>query len=170
MKLSDERYTRRYAVEPLIEYINPEHIIWCPFDTEESQFVKVFRENGFKVVHSHIDEGKDFYIYEPEKWDIIISNPPFTGKRRIFEHAFSFNKPFCLLMTLDWIRDATPKKLFRVRNKDLQLLMFDERMQFDNCENGKIPFSSAYYCYDFLPKNTILKSLKENRNQLKLGV
>ena len=80
---NDECYTKRYAVEPLLEFLEPfrNQIIWCPFDTEESEFVKFFRENGFKVVFSHIDNGQDFFQYEPDQWDLIISNPPFTGKK-----------------------------------------------------------------------------------------
>jgi hypothetical protein len=57
-------------------------------DKEDSEFVKQIRENGNKVIHAHISEGKDFYTYEPdEHWDCIISNPPFTNKAKIFERA-----------------------------------------------------------------------------------
>ena len=40
---NDECYTYRYAVEPLLEFLEPyrNKTIWCPFDTEESEFVKV---------------------------------------------------------------------------------------------------------------------------------
>ena len=54
-------------------------MIWCPFDKEESWFVKLISEKN-KVIYSHIDNGQDFYNYEPtEHWDCIISNPPFSG-------------------------------------------------------------------------------------------
>lgn len=135
-------------------------IIWCPFDTEESKFVKVFRDNWYKVIASHIDNWQDFYNYEPEEWDIIISNPPFTNKRKIFERALSFNKPFLLLMSLTWLNDSAPKQLFM--EKDLQLLMFDKRIKFTKPDwtiDNKITFSSAYYWYDFLPKQIIMEKL-----------
>lgn len=158
---NDECYTKRYAIEPLLPYLEPfrAKIIWCPFDTSDSEFVKVFQENGFKVVFSHIDYGQDFYNYEPKKWDILISNPPFTKKKEIFERALNFNKPFSLLMTLAWLNDSAPAKLFE--NKDLQLLIFKQRMQFKRNDNSKkqINFSSAYYCYDFLPKQIIITNL-----------
>ena len=60
-KASDEVYTPTYAVTPLIKYIkifNPNAVIWCPFDTPQSEYVKVFSQAGFKVIYSHIDEGK----------------------------------------------------------------------------------------------------------------
>ena len=98
-------------------------------------------------------------------WDIIVSNPPFTNKRKIFERALSFNKPFALLMSNTWLNDAAPKQLFK--EKQLQLLMFEERIKFKN--NGvvenKITFSSSYYCYDLLPKDIIMESLFKNKEK-----
>lgn len=59
--------------------------IWCPFDLESSAYVKEFLKAGFNVIHSHIDEGKNFFFYEPEEdYDVIISNPPFSQKKIIF--------------------------------------------------------------------------------------
>ena len=99
---NDEWKTPAYAVHPVIKYLEPSWTIWCPFDLEsESEYVKVLRDAGFKVICSHINEGKDFFIWEPEEcWDIIISNPPFTNKRGIFERAMELGKPFMLLMSL----------------------------------------------------------------------
>ena len=84
---NDECMTLDYAVKPIIKYIPKDWVVWCPFDTENSEFVKQIRENGNKVIRSHISEGKDFYTYEPdEHWDCIISNPPFCfdSKTEIF--------------------------------------------------------------------------------------
>ena len=170
-KESDERYTHEYGVLPLLEFMKPfrKKIIWCPFDTEKSEFVKVFKEEKFNVVYSHIDYGQNYYSYEPKEWDVMISNPPFSHKKETFERALSFNKPFALLMTLDWLRDAAPKRLFR--NKDLQLLMFEERMEYKNSPDcNLIDFSSAYFCYNFLPKQIIMRSLKDNQRQMKLNL
>ena len=157
---NDECLTLDYAVKPIIKYIPKKSVIWCPFDKEDSEFVKQFRENGFKVIATHIDDGYDFYTYEPqENWDCIISNPPFTNKRLIFERALSFNKPFALIMSNTWLNDAAPKQIFR--DKDLQLLMFDKRMKFFNNGqiNNKITFSSSYFCYKLLPKQIIMETL-----------
>lgn len=165
---SDERYTPEYAVLPLLEFLESfkGQTIWCPFDKSESEFVKVLTAYNYDVVYSHIDNDQDFYTYQPEHFDLIISNPPFTGKKDTFERVLSFDKPFALLMTLDWLRDAAPKRLFR--EKDLQLLMFEERVQYKNSDKDCIDFSSAYYCYNFLPKQIIMRSLKEDIRQRKL--
>lgn len=157
---NDECYTPDYAVDAILEFIPENKIIWCPFDTEESEFVKQISKQN-PLMYSHISTGQDFFNYEPDNWDIIISNPPFTNKRKYFERALSFNKPFALIMSNTWLNDSAPKQLFK--NKDLQLLMFDKRMKFispDGRLNNKITFSSSYYCWNFLPKQIIMKELK----------
>ena len=44
-KASDEYYTPREAVLPIIKFIDrgnkPQYTVWCPFDTENSNFVKI---------------------------------------------------------------------------------------------------------------------------------
>ena len=155
---NDECYTPDYAVEPLLEFLESfkGQTIWCPFDEQESAFVRILESAGHTVIYSYIGAGQDFYKYEPAQWDIIVSNPPFTNKRFIFERALSFGKPFALLMSNTWLNDAAPKQLFK--DIDLQLLMFDKRIEFVG-QPGKITFSSSYYCRDLLPKQIVMREL-----------
>jgi hypothetical protein len=155
----DEAYTPAYGVTPILKYIPKDAKVWCPFDTIDSEFVKQISKQN-EVVFTHICYGQDFLTYEPDNWDVIVSNPPFTNKRKFFERALSFNKPFALIMTNTWLNDSAPKQLFK--DKDLQLLMFDKRMKFhspDGRANDKITFSSSYYCWNFLPKQIIMEEL-----------
>lgn len=157
---NDECYTPIEGVLPILKYIPQGKVVWCPFDTEESIFVKEISKTN-KVIKSHIKEGKDFFEYEPEEhWDMIISNPPFTKKKEYFQRVMSFNKPFALIMSIVWLNDKAPKDIFF--DKQLQLLMFDKRMRFINPEGEKMgnpSFSSAYFCYDFLPQDLIIERL-----------
>jgi hypothetical protein len=157
---NDECYTPAYAVAPIVQHVPRGAVVWCPFDTEESQFVVQLRVAGHEVAASHLVRGQDFFTYEPANWDVLVSNPPFTNKRKIFERALSFGKPFALVMTCAWLNDAAPKKLFK--DKDLQLMLFDKRIEFlqaDQRTANKITFSSAYYCYNFLPKQIMIVTL-----------
>ena len=157
---NDECYTPDYAVKPILKYIPEGSTVWCPFDTKESEFVKQISQKH-NVIYSHISYKENFFEWEPMiPWDMIISNPPFTNKRKYFERALSFNKPFALIMTNTWLNDSAPMKLFK--DNDLQLLMFDKRMKFnspDGRPNNKITFSSSYYCYNMLPKQIIMEEL-----------
>ena len=62
---NDECYTPDYAVKPILKYIPKEAIIWCPFDTEESNCVKMLTKNGHNVYFTHIDLGVDFLNVDP---------------------------------------------------------------------------------------------------------
>ena len=156
---NDECFTPAYAVQPILEYIPKYFRVWCPFDTPDSEFVKLISQTH-SVESSHIDEGKDFFTYEPYHWDCIVSNPPFTNKRAFFQRALDLGKPFALLMANTWLNDRAPMQLFEERG--LQLLLLDRRTEFvqANSDNsGRITFSSSYYCCDFLPKDIIIKRI-----------
>lgn len=62
----DEVYTPFYAVEPLSEFIPKDKIIWCPFDEEWSAFYQYFKENGYKVIRSSLNDEQDFFHFQLE--------------------------------------------------------------------------------------------------------
>lgn len=158
---NDECYTPDYAVAPILEFIPKDVTVWCPFDTDQSEFVRQISQKN-PVVHSHIWNDQDFFSYEPEHWDIIVSNPPFQGKRKFFERALSFHKPFALLMTMAWMNEAAPVQLFE--NRGLQLLLFDKRVEFIQPhakQRGKVTFNSSYFCCDLLPESIIMRRLNK---------
>ena len=121
LKINDECYTPAYAVKPLVKYLQPflGKTIWCPFDTEESEYVKVLTAAGHKVIYSHKDDGQNFYDFDdglfakplPE-FDLIISNPPFHNKAKLVEKIINIGKPFALLLPMTWLNDSAPYRLF----------------------------------------------------------
>ena len=158
---NDECYTPAYAVQPILEYIPKDAVVWCPFDTPDSEFVKVLTANSIETIPTHIDTGRDFFEFEPHHYDCIVSNPPFTNKRAFFQRALDLGKPFALLMANTWLNDRAPMQLFEERG--LQLLLLDRRTEFiqpDRDVSGKITFSSSYFCCDFLPRDLIIKRIE----------
>ena len=99
-KESDKVYTPSYAVKPIIKYIKPGSIVWCPFDTIDSAYVEELNAAGFTVIYSHIDNGQNFFEYEPDEYDVIISNPPFSIKDDILRRLDELDKPYAMLMPL----------------------------------------------------------------------
>ncbi len=90
---NDEYYIPAYAVCPILNYLKPASTIWCPFDTEESQYVKIFTENGFTVIHGHIRTGQDFFSVPVPDCDYIISNPPYSRKGEVIKRLYEIGKP-----------------------------------------------------------------------------
>lgn len=95
---NDEWYTPVYAIIPLLKYLKPESKILCPFDTSESNYVKVLRKAGHNVVCTHISEGKDFFKLKKANVDYIISNPPYSKKTEVLEKCFSLDVAFAMLI------------------------------------------------------------------------
>lgn len=148
----DEYYTPKYIVEILLPYIRKKEFktIWCPCDKEQSEYVQVFRKEGFNVIHSHIDDGQDFLEYEPmEDYDAIITNPPFSIKNKIFERCIELDKPFCLLMSATSIQSASFVKVIS-KAKDFNVMMFDKRISYSG---DRPPFPSWYFCSGLFEKN-----------------
>lgn len=165
---SNENYTPYYAVEPILKYILKNKIIWCPCDEEWSAYYQMLKEKGYSVIRSSLSEGKDFFTYEPEKWDIIVTNPPFNIKDRVLERLYSFNKPFAVLLPMNSLQGKTRFKYFQ---QGIQLLSFDGRISFHNKDNMDkyikgTPFASAYFCRDLLPKDLIVEKLVEYNKPL----
>ena len=157
----DEVYTPFYAVEPLMEFLPKDKKIWCPFDEEWSAFYQLLSEQGYEVERSSLNEGKDFFRYEPEKWDILVSNPPFSKKNEVLKRAFSFQKPFALLLPVNSIQSKTRYQIFENR---IQMLCFDGRIDYHTWQNMECytkgnHFGSAYFCRDLLPSKLELRQL-----------
>ena len=161
-KESDEVYTPSYAIKPLLKYISKDKIIWCPFDTEDSEYVKILDNNGNKVIFSHIDNGQNFFEYEPEEnYDLIISNPPFSIKDMIIQRLDELKKPYAILLPIPALQG---QKRFQYM-KNCQALIFDKRINYFKDKETKeiqkgISFGSFYLCKNFLPKDLIFEELQ----------
>lgn len=53
---TDEWYTPENVVLAIEPYIRQFDKVWCPFDKEESNFVKILSKNH-EVVYTHIENG-----------------------------------------------------------------------------------------------------------------
>lgn len=157
----DEYYTPAILVKPILKYLKPNSTIWCPFDTENSEFVILLKEAGHKVIYSHIWLGQDFFNYVPnEDYDYIISNPPFTKKLEVFKRLYELNKPFAMICGLPILNYQEIGEFFL--DKELQLLIVDKKVSFDG---NTASFNNSYFCKDILPKDIIFEHLEHNNSK-----
>lgn len=157
---NDEWYTPRHAVEIILPYIPDGATVWCPFDLPSSQYVHVFGGGGKSVIHSHITEGKDFFLWEPEQYDCIISNPPYSKKDAVFERLFSLGKPWAMLVPANGLFDSKAR-FSMFSHHGIQLLVPDGRTKFIAPDGGKTfapPFQAVYACWNFLPETICFES------------
>ena len=161
----DEYYTPEILVKPILKYLKPNSTIWCPFDTENSEFVILLKEAGHKVIFSHIRLGQDIFEYQPnEDYEYIVSNPPFTKKLEVFKRLYEIGKPFAMICGLPILNYQEIGEFFL--DKELQLLIVDKKVSFD----GKTAsFNNSYFCYNILPKDIIFEHLEHNNTKYYKG-
>jgi hypothetical protein len=162
---NDEFYTPEYAVKPILKYIKNESVIWCPFDTEQSMYVKIFIDSGFRVVRSHIKYGVDFFTCPPPECDYIISNPPYSMKGDVFNRLFEIGKPFAMLVGVVGLFESQ-KRFDMFRNNDFEIMYMNKRIAyFKSYEEQKPslnpPFSSVYLCSKMLPKQIVFEEIRK---------
>lgn len=166
---NDEFYTPEYAIEPLLKYLKPNSRILCPFDTENSNFVKLFEKEGHKVSYSHIEYGMNFFEYYSKEdalqFDYIISNPPYSLKAEVFEKLFSLEVPFAMLVGIVGLFESK-KRFYLFKGNKFEIMYFDKRVSyFKNYEDQKPslnpPFSSVYITSNILPDKIIFENIKK---------
>ncbi len=169
---NDEFYTPGYAITPLLRHLpppDPEHPvkIWCPFDTEASLFVKIFRAFGYQVTATHIIEGQDFFTVEPPECDYIISNPPYSCKGEVLERLFDIGKPFAMLVGVVGLFESQ-KRFDMFRSHPFEIMYFNRRVSYfksyDNpAPSLNPPFSSVYVCSRLLPQPIVFEEITKTR-------
>lgn len=167
---NDELYTPEILVKCLeksfdnwaydfISFYQRAPTVWMPFDKQDSEFVLYFKDKtfanyyeGWKVAEykvniefSHIDYDQDFFKYEPKRWDIAISNPPFSRKLDVFKRLNSFKKPFTMVMNTMALNYHEICSYFA--DNPVELLIPDKRISFDGNPSS---FNSCFVCKNFL--------------------
>ncbi|MEH7111402.1 hypothetical protein V7124_03360 [Neobacillus niacini] len=162
---SDEYFTPAYAVQPVKKYLKPNSTVWCPFDTNESHFVKELRKEGHTVIATHIENGEDFFNLKID-CDYIISNPPYSVKIEVIERLFELGIPFAMLIGVVGLFDSKDKaNLFK--DKAFEVMYLSPRVgYFKDYANpvpiNGIPYQSVYLCSKLLPKQIVFEEVNKN--------
>tara|TARA_R110000868_G_scaffold108515_2_gene296135 strand:+ start:49 stop:573 length:525 start_codon:yes stop_codon:yes gene_type:complete len=142
----DELYTPNEAVEMILPYIpNNVKTIWECTAIKESKIVKVLRDNGYNVITSHIEDGEDFFDYEPQQYDLIITNPPYSLKDKFLKRAYDLEKPFMFLLPLTALEGIKRGKMYN--NNGIQLIIPNKRFNFKPEKNSSAWFQTSWFTH-----------------------
>ena len=166
---NDELYTPDIIIEPIVKLIlhrcnllnikKPKDlIILCPFDKQQSGFVRLFSDAGFTVKYGHIDTGQDFFTYDYGHWNICVSNPPFSKKLSVFKRLDSLGKPWAMVMNAMALNYQEIINYFV--NNEPEFVFFDKRVSYNGKQSS---FGSCYICRNLLiDKKVLCYSLLHN--------
>jgi len=156
----DECYTPEIAIKYLIPYLNKKDLIWdCAFGS--GRLAEHFNKNGFNVVglmdYDFLKEDSD----KAFKFDIIITNPPYSLKDKFLKRCFEIGKPFALLLPLTTLEGMKRSEMFK--NKNIQLIIPNRRINFEIPSGKKSAwFATAWFCWKMnLPKQLNFVEIKE---------
>ena len=164
---NDEFYTPRYAVKPILKHLKGNQKVWCPFDTKDSNFVKMLEKEGHEVIATSLLNGEDFFeIAESEisDWcDIIVSNPPYSLKTEVLDKLFEIEKPFAMLLGCVGIFESQ-KRFNMFKDNKFELLIMNKRVDYfkdynDQKPSKNPPFSSWYVCSKLLKQQIVFEEI-----------
>ncbi|MCB0176137.1 MAG: DUF3102 domain-containing protein [Anaerolineae bacterium] len=147
----DACQTPAYAADPILPYIKPGWKVWEPA-VGEGLLKNALCEAGFPVVSSDILYGQNFFEYEPESWDCLITNPPYSIKYDWLKRCFSLGKPFALLLPVETIAAESGAVLFR-KFGGLEVIFVTPRINFKMPNAGwsgnGAQFPTAWFTWKF---------------------
>lgn len=160
--------TPPYALEPLLPYLgwSMPSTIWEPAKGE-GLLVQALYDGGWRpehVVTSDILTGQNFFEYEPEQWDIIVTNPPYSLKFRWLERCYQLDKPFALLLPVEALGAVTAQEL--MQRYGFEMMLLDTRVNFkmpNKGWDGSSPFPTFWLTWHLLPEKVMFGSISEGK-------
>jgi hypothetical protein len=129
----DACQTPPYAVEPLLGNLLGNWTIWEPA-RGEGYLEASLQDGGLNVVSSDILTDQNFFDYEPDDWDCLVTNPPFSIKYKWLDRCYKLGKPFALLLPVETLGAKTAQELFA--EHDIEVIFLNKRVNFKMPNKG----------------------------------
>jgi hypothetical protein len=160
---SDEYYTPPNAIDILLPFLPKNKIIFeCAWG--KGHLARHLRKNGFTVVGS---PSHNFVTDQPPKFDVLVTNPPFSQKEEFIRRAYRLKKPFAILLPAFCLTRVAFSPLFLQHG--IQLLVPNKRIHFlggsekyQKCPGSN--FHSFWFCHRLLPQDLCFAELKVSKS------
>jgi hypothetical protein len=129
--------TPAHAIEPLLPLIPKHWIIWECACGPEQLMVKAFQAHGYTVHSTDLLHGENFFTYEPiSRYNIIVTNPPWSLKYEFIERCLALGKPFALLVPYETVAAGTFQDLCKEYGACFEVLAPERRINFKMPDKG----------------------------------
>lgn len=142
-KSRNDYTTPAHALDILLPYLPTGKVIWeAAWGT--GQLAGHLSKAGYHVVGNR---DMNFLRQTPNKWDIIVTNPPYSQKDEFLQRAYVLGRPFALLLPLTALEGKARHQMYRrhgisVIIPDKYINYESEHLRHDHC-----PFSTAWFCW-----------------------
>jgi len=125
----DQCQTPAYAIDPLLPHIKTYWTVWEPaYGEGHLANALLTRSSGFDVFGTDLLSGTNFFDANPDGWDALITNPPYSVKYQWLERCFDIGKPFALLVPLEMLGAERAAKWFRIHH--IEVIIMNPRIDF----------------------------------------
>ena len=152
----DDWMTPLSAWEDISHIIPMDKSIWEPFYGDGTSGEILCELGCPEVIH----QDEDFFT--SNHGEVIVSNPPFTLKKKVFTRLKELGKPFIMICPSSMINTQYMRELFLGGDDPIQIIIPRKRIQFIKlkdgviCESetGRCNFDCFYYCWKMnLPRD-----------------
>lgn len=170
VQLTDLFETPDYAVEPLMPYLKKHafSVIWEPA-VGSGRIYNYINSYGLTTIGSDLKDGYNFFDYEPEHWDLLVTNPPYSIKFKWLERCYKLGKPFALLVPVETIGASSAQKL--LKEYGFEIMLLNSRVDFHTPNKGWNGKGSQFPClwltWKILPEKIIFADIKESKARFK---
>ena len=148
---SDDYFTPEEVFHDFATYIPDGSVIWEPFAGESDSVARMQKAYPSCTV---VGTTTDFFETDPPPGTtLILSNPPYTIKPRIFAKLKALGLPFAMLVPIP----TFTKRYMRFAQGEMQVVVPKKRIQFE--VGGKpltrCPFDTLWLTYRFTLQNDL---------------
>ena len=171
---NDEFYTRKEDVEAALSKVDlSDKKVYCPCDSEESEFVKYFQQPGkCKELRYNSDDFRN----HPDDWewaDVIVTNPPFSLQTEFGRWVKRFDKRYVLVSPIlprimSWMKHVHFLHKFKdFKNTDKKILcgfftdLDVKGLTFKEVFGYELPISNGESMRETLEMNQTFPGLKK---------
>jgi len=117
--------------------------VWCPFYNDG---------NLTCPYENRIHHKRDFFAYEPDQYDCVVDNPPYSIKKNVIQKLQENGKPFALLIPLETI---IRRYFVETDLQDFTIIIPKTPYKFKGKEKT-ISVNTAWFCWGFKLGNQVI--------------